>query len=73
MEQIIIQDCSCIALPESIASALDLRRGMALDVALTETRDAILLTPHYDKPTPGEDASSRPIPAAGCVILPPSR
>ena len=40
MEQVVIQDCGCIALPESIAAALDLRRGMTLDVVLTATRDA---------------------------------
>jgi hypothetical protein len=73
MQQVIIQDCGCIALPESIAAALDLRRGMAMDIALTETGDAILLTPHHGKPVPAEDASSRPVPAANCVILPPSR
>lgn len=73
MEQIIIQDCGCIALPESIATALDLRRGMVLDVALTETRDAILLAPHRGNLMADEDVSSRPVPAAGCVILPPSR
>jgi hypothetical protein len=72
MEQVIIQDCGCIALPESIATALDLRRGMTLDMVLTATRDGILLTPHRDSQT-AEDASSQTIPVAGCVILPPSR
>jgi len=73
MEQVIIQDCGCIALPESIATALDLRRGMTLDMELTATGDAILLTPHRSGQAPAEDASSRTVPVAGCVILPPSR
>jgi hypothetical protein len=73
MEQVIIQDCGCIALHESIATALDLRRGMTLDIELTATGDAILLTPHRDSQPPAEDESSRTVPAAGCVILPPSR
>jgi hypothetical protein len=73
MEQVIIQDCGCIALPESIATALDLRKGMTLDMKLTETGDAILLTPHYDNDVSAEDPPSRTIPAASCVILPPSR
>lgn len=74
MEQIIIQDCGCLALPEHIiTTALDLRRGMALDVALTETRDAILLVPHRGNPVPAEDASSRANSVSSCVILPPSR
>jgi hypothetical protein len=71
MEQVIIQDCGCIALPESIATALDLRRGMTLDMVLTANRDGILLTPHRD--APAEGASSQTVPAASCVILPPSR
>ena len=69
MEQVIIQDCGCIALPESIATALDLRRGMTLDMALTATHDGILLTPHRSNQTPAEETD----PAASCVILPPSR
>ena len=69
MEQVIIQDCGCIALPESIATALDLRRGTTLDMELTTTRDGILLTPHRASQTPAEET----VPAAGCVILPPSR
>jgi hypothetical protein len=72
MEQIIIQDCGCIALPESIATALDLRRGMTLDVALTATGDAVLLTPHSGSQTAG-GTSSQAVPASGCVILPPSK
>jgi hypothetical protein len=72
MEQVIIQDCGCIALPESIATALDLKRGMTLDVVLTATRDAIVLTPHRDSQTAG-DTSSQTVPVSGCVILPPSR
>jgi hypothetical protein len=72
MEQVIIQDCGCIALPESIAKTLDLRRGMTLDMALTATRDAILLTPHRGNQT-AEATSSQTVPAARCVILPPSR
>jgi hypothetical protein len=72
MEQVIIQDCGCIALPEHIAKALDLRRGMTLDMVLTATRDAILLTPHRGKQT-AEDTYSQTVPAASCVILPPSR
>jgi hypothetical protein len=71
MEQVTIQDCGCIALPEGIATALDLRRGMTLDMMLTATGDAILLTPH--RGAPAEDASSPTVPAASCVILPPSR
>jgi hypothetical protein len=73
MEQVIIQDCGCIALPESIATALALRRGMVLDVALTEARDAILVTPRCGNSLPNEDVSSRTIAASSCVILPPSR
>jgi|GEM_PF-3590743 len=69
MEQVIIQDCGCIALPESIATALDLRRGMTLDMMLTATGDAILLTPHRGSHAPAKEA----VPAAKCVILPPSR
>ena len=69
MEQVIIQDCGCIALPESIATALDLRRGMTLDMVLIATRDAILLTPHRGSQVPAEET----VPASGCVILPPSR
>jgi hypothetical protein len=72
MEQVIIQDCGCIALPEGIATALDLRRGMTLDVRLTETRDAILLAPRHGNDVP-EDSPSRTTPVASCVILPPSR
>jgi hypothetical protein len=73
MERVIIQDCGCIALPESIATALDLRRGMTLDMVLTATGDAILLTPHRGSQAPGDDASSQIVPASSCVILPPSR
>jgi hypothetical protein len=69
MEQVIIQDCGCIALPESIATALDLRRGMTLDMELTATRDAILLTPHRGSQIPAK----KTVPATSCVILPPSR
>ncbi len=72
MEQVIIQDCGCIALPESIVAALDLRRGMTLDMVLTATHDAILLTPHRIQ-APAEHASSQNVPASSCVILPPSR
>jgi len=72
MEQVIIQDCGCIALPESIAIALDLRRGMTLDMVLTASRDAIVLTPHRNSQTTG-DTSSQTVPVSGCVILPPSR
>ena len=73
MEQVIIQDCGCIALPESIATALDLRKGMTLDMTLTETGDAILLTLHHGSDVSAEDSPSRAIPAVSCVILPPSR
>jgi hypothetical protein len=73
MEQVVIQDCGCIAIHESIATALDLRRGMTLDVALTATRDAILLTPHHGTQPSAEDASSLSVAVSGCVILPPSR
>jgi hypothetical protein len=69
MEQVIIQDCGCIALPENIATALDLRRGMTL----TATRDAILLTPDHGGQASTENASSVTVPVSGCVILPPSR
>jgi hypothetical protein len=72
MEQVIIQDCGCIAFPESVATALDLRRGMTLDVVLTGTGDAILLTPHRGGKTSG-GASSQTVPISSCVILPPSR
>lgn len=72
MEQVIIQDCGCIALPDSIATALDLTRGMTLDMALTASSDAILLTPRRGSQK-AADASSQTVPAASCVILPPSR
>ena len=73
MEQVVIQDCGCVAIPESIATALDLRQGMTLDVVLTATRDAILLTPHHGTQPSAEDASSLSVPVSRCVILPPSR
>jgi hypothetical protein len=73
MEQVVIQDCGCIALPGEIADALDLKRGMTLDVELTETRDAILLTPHHSGPTSTGVESSERVPIANCVILPPLR
>jgi hypothetical protein len=73
MEQVIIQDCGCIALPESVSTALKLRRGMALSVVLTDARDAILLTPHPVSQMPAEDTSSEATRGANCVILPPSR
>jgi len=72
MEQVIIQDCGCITLPESIATALDLTKGMTLDIVLTASGDAILLTPHRGSQKAG-DTSSQIVPAANCVILPPSR
>ncbi len=71
MEQVTIQDCGCIALPESLVAALNLRKGMAFDVALTDSRDAILLTPRLEIRM-GSDPSSEPV-RANCVILPPSR
>ena len=71
MEQVTIQDCGCIALPESVVTALDLRRGMALDVALTDTRDAILLTPR--PVTQADPEPSSELLHAHCVIVPPSR
>jgi hypothetical protein len=70
MEQVIIQDCGCIALPESVATAVDLRRGMTLDVVLTVDADAVLLTPHRSGETPANGAF---VATPGCVILPPSR
>jgi hypothetical protein len=73
MEQVVIQDCGCIALSEGIAVALDLKRGMTLDVELTETHGAILLTPHHGGPTSTGDESSERVPIANCVILPPSK
>ncbi len=73
MERVIIQDCGCISLPESIATALDLRSGMTLDMVLTATGDAILLTPRRGSQALGDDASSQIVPASSCVILPPSR
>jgi hypothetical protein len=73
MEQVIIQDCGCIALPESIAAALDLRRRMTLDMVLTATGDAILLTLHRGSQAPAEDESLQTDPAVSCVILPPLR
>jgi hypothetical protein len=72
MEQVIIQDCGCIALPESVAAALDLKRGMKLDVALTDAGDAVLLTPHHNGQML-EGVSLQTVPVASCVILPPSR
>jgi hypothetical protein len=71
MEQVTIQDCGCIALPESVVTALDLRRGMALDVVLTGTRDAILLTPRPNSQVAPEPCSA--LLRAHCVILPPAR
>jgi hypothetical protein len=75
MEQVTIQDCGCIALPESVVTALDLRRGMALDVVLSDTptdiHDAILLTPRPNIQV-GPEPSSELL-RAHCVILPPSR
>jgi hypothetical protein len=73
MDQVIIQDCGCIALPESIAMALDLTRGMTLNVALTSNRDAIMLIPHRANQTSTEKSSSQHAPVSNCVILPPSR
>ena len=73
MEQVIIQDCGCVALPESIATTLNLRRGMTLDVVLTATRDAMLLTPQHVSQASTGDASPLTVPVPGCVILPPSR
>jgi hypothetical protein len=70
MEQVIIQDCGCIALPEGVVTALDLRRGMTLDVVLTGNADAVLLTPHRSGEAP---AGATSVPTSGCVILPPSR
>jgi len=61
-----------MALPESVATALDLKRGMTLDVALNDAGDAILLTPH-DNSRMSEGESSPSVPVASCVILPPSR
>jgi hypothetical protein len=72
MEQVIIQDCGCIALPVSIATALNLRRGMMLDIVLTASGDSILLTPHRGSQTAG-GTSYQTAPASSCVILPPSR
>jgi hypothetical protein len=72
MEQVIIQDCGCIALPESIATALGLTKGMTLDMVLTASSDGILLTPHRGSQKAG-DTSSQIDSAASCVILPPSR
>jgi hypothetical protein len=72
MEQVIIQDCGCIALPESVATALDLKRGMTLDVALNDACNAILLTPHHTSQML-ERVSLQTVPVASCVILPPSR
>jgi hypothetical protein len=71
MEQVTIQDCGCIALPESVMRALDLRKGMALDVLLTDAHDAILLTPRSNMQVGGERPSE--LPRAPCVILPPAR
>jgi hypothetical protein len=71
MEQVTIQDCGCIALPESVVTALNLRRGMAFDVVLTDTRDAILLTPRPD--TQADSDPSSELLRAHCVILLPAR
>jgi hypothetical protein len=71
MEQVTIQDCGCIALPESVVTALDLRRGMALDVVLTDTRDAIVLTPRPNIQAAPESSSE--LLRLHCVIVPPSR
>ena len=73
MDQVIIQDCGCIALPESIATALALTRGMTLDVALTANRDSIVITPHRADQASTEKAAPQHAPASSCVILPPSR
>jgi hypothetical protein len=72
MEQVIIQECGCIALPEDVASALDFRRGMILDVALNSALGAIVLTPHHNQTT-ADDTRSQTTPASNCVVLPPSR
>jgi hypothetical protein len=72
MEKVIIQDCGCIALPESVAAALDLKRGMTLDVVLNDAGDAILLTPHHNSQML-EGVSLQAAPVASCVILAPSR
>jgi hypothetical protein len=73
MEQIIIQDCGCIALPESVRVALNLKPGkMTLDVVLNDTGDAILLTPRHNSQML-EGVSLQAVPVASCVILPPSR
>ena len=72
MEQVIIQDCGCITLPENIVTSLDLTKGMKLDIVLTASGDGILLTPRRGSQKAG-DTSSQIIPAASCVILPPSR
>jgi hypothetical protein len=73
MEQVIIEDCGCITLSESVVAAFDLRRGMTLDVVLNDTGDAILLTPHRGDPTSQGDACPQRTPTSSCVILPPSR
>ena len=73
MDQVIIQDCGCIALPESIATALDLTREMTLDVALTANRDAIVINPRRTDQASTEKAVPPHAPASSCVILPPSR
>jgi hypothetical protein len=74
MEQVIIQDCGCIALPESVVTTL-LRRGMALNVVLTDTltntHEAILLTPRPNIQVDPELSSE--LLRAHCVIVPPSR
>jgi hypothetical protein len=74
MEQVIIQDCGCIALPESVATALDLKKGMTLDVALDSTGDSILLTPCPDNhPSADVGFSNNRLSLSSCLILPPSR
>jgi hypothetical protein len=65
MEQVIIQDCDCIALPEGVVTALDLKRELALDVTLADAADAILMTPRTAS-TGASIEMSRP----HCTILP---
>lgn len=66
MEHVTIQDCGCIALPEAIASALDLRRGMMLEAALANEGRSIVLTPCHIDTAADTLASKR------CPVLPPS-
>jgi antitoxin component of MazEF toxin-antitoxin module len=71
MEQVTIQDCGCIALPESVVTALSLKRGMQLNITLTGGGDAILITPLRDAQINGTVVAESSHPH--CTVLFPPR